>query len=152
MVGRVVAGRIVHPQTGEVLLDRGAIVTVEQAQETVAAGVESVFVRSPLTCELPFGMCAECYGKDLGRGEPVELGATVGIVAAQSIGEPGTQLTLRTFHTGGSPPAATSPPACRAEELFERARSRRARRSRPRSPARSRSSTGFTPRDNAWSR
>jgi DNA-directed RNA polymerase subunit beta' len=79
-----------------------------------------VFVRSPLTCELRFGMCGECYGMDLGRGERVELGAAVGIVAAQSIGEPGTQLTLRTFHTGGVAAGGditTGLP--RVEELFE---------------------------------
>ena len=77
-------------------------------------------VRSPVTCELQFGMCAECYGMDLGRGKRVELGAAVGIVAAQSIGEPGTQLTLRTFHTGGVAAGAditTGLP--RVEELFE---------------------------------
>jgi len=120
LAGRILAERVVHPQTGEVLLDRGGTITVEWAKALVAAGVETVFIRSPLTCELPFGMCAECYGTDLGRGEPVELGATVGIVAAQSIGEPGTQLTLRTFHTGGVAAGGditTGLP--RVEELFE---------------------------------
>jgi len=84
------------------------------------AGVEEVLIRSPLTCELQFGMCAQCYGMDLGRGKMVELGAAVGIVAAQSIGEPGTQLTLRTFHTGGVAAGGditTGLP--RVEELFE---------------------------------
>ena len=84
------------------------------------AGVDAVKVRSPLTCELIHGICAKCYGMDLGRGELVELGAAVGIVAAQSIGEPGTQLTLRTFHTGGVAAGGditTGLP--RVEELFE---------------------------------
>jgi DNA-directed RNA polymerase subunit beta' len=76
-------------------MDEAAVAGVE------AAGVEEVFIRSPLTCQLGQGLCQQCYGRDLGRGELVELGAAVGIVAAQSIGEPGTQLTLRTFHTGG---------------------------------------------------
>jgi DNA-directed RNA polymerase subunit beta' len=120
MVGRVVAERLAHPQTGEVLIDRGETISVERALDLVASGVEALFVRSPLTCELPFGLCAECYGLDLGRGEAVEQGATVGIVAAQSIGEPGTQLTLRTFHTGGVAAGGditTGLP--RVEELFE---------------------------------
>ena len=84
------------------------------------AGVDEVKVRSPLTCELIHGICANCYGMDLGRGKMVELGAAVGIVAAQSIGEPGTQLTLRTFHTGGVAAGGditTGLP--RVEELFE---------------------------------
>lgn len=120
IVGRILADKVVHPQTGEVLLERGEMITVERAQHLAAIGLEQVYVRSPLTCELPFGMCAECYGMDLGRGQMVELGATVGIVAAQSIGEPGTQLTLRTFHTGGVAAGGditTGLP--RVEELFE---------------------------------
>ncbi len=118
--GRIVAERVVHPQTGEVMFERGGLITPESAIELNESGVETIFVRSPLTCDLPFGMCAECYGMDLGRGELVELGATVGIVAAQSIGEPGTQLTLRTFHTGGVAAGGditTGLP--RVEELFE---------------------------------
>ena len=84
------------------------------------AGITEAFVRSPLTCELVHGICAYCYGTDLGRGEMVKLGSAVGIVAAQSIGEPGTQLTLRTFHTGGVAAGSditTGLP--RVEELFE---------------------------------
>ncbi|HMK09153.1 MAG TPA: DNA-directed RNA polymerase subunit beta', partial [Anaerolineales bacterium] len=120
IVGRILADRLVHPQTGEVLLERGDMVTVERSEWVAGSGVEQIYARSPLTCELPFGMCAECYGMDLGRGEMVEQGATVGIVAAQSIGEPGTQLTLRTFHTGGVAAGGditTGLP--RVEELFE---------------------------------
>jgi len=101
ILGRILAGPVMHPTTGEILLERGDMVDEEAAAGITEAGVEEVFVRSPLTCQLQQGLCQHCYGRDLGRGELVEMGAAVGIVAAQSIGEPGTQLTLRTFHTGG---------------------------------------------------
>ncbi len=117
---RVLAERVLDPRTGEVLAERGDVIDHELARRIVAAGVEEIKVRSPLTCELRHGVCAQCYGIDLGRGEMVELGAAVGIVAAQSIGEPGTQLTLRTFHTGGVAAGGditTGLP--RVEELFE---------------------------------
>jgi DNA-directed RNA polymerase subunit beta' len=120
LFGRVVAKRVADPQTGEVLLKRGDVIKLDVARMVDAAGVEEVFVRSPLTCDLQFGLCQECYGLDLGRGNMVQLGAAVGIVAAQSIGEPGTQLTLRTFHTGGVAAGGditTGLP--RVEELFE---------------------------------
>jgi DNA-directed RNA polymerase subunit beta' len=120
LFGRVVAKRVADPKTGEVLLKRGDVIRNDIARKIDAAGVDEVFVRSPLTCELQFGMCQQCYGMDLGRGNMVELGAAVGIVAAQSIGEPGTQLTLRTFHTGGVAAGGditTGLP--RVEELFE---------------------------------
>lgn len=117
---RVLAGHVVDEKTGEVLVEKDTLVTREIARNIQKSHVESVQVYSPLTCELEYGLCAKCYGLDLGRGEPVSLGATVGIVAAQSIGEPGTQLTLRTFHTGGVAAASditTGLP--RVEELFE---------------------------------
>jgi DNA-directed RNA polymerase subunit beta' len=120
VIGRVLADKVVHPKTGEILFDRGHMLHPPEAYQLDEAGVEEILVRSPLTCELQFGMCAECYGMDLGRGKMVELGAAVGIVAAQSIGEPGTQLTLRTFHTGGVAAGGditTGLP--RVEELFE---------------------------------
>ena len=120
LLGRVLAKAVADPETGEVLYRRRQVLDAEAAQQIEEAGVEEVMVRSPLTCELQFGMCAECYGMDLGRGKMVELGAAVGIVAAQSIGEPGTQLTLRTFHTGGVAAGGditTGLP--RVEELFE---------------------------------
>jgi DNA-directed RNA polymerase subunit beta' len=120
IVGRITAGRVVEPKTGEILLDRNEVITQEIALQLDRTGVEEVYARSPLTCELRFGMCARCFGMDLGRGQMVELGAAVGIVAAQSIGEPGTQLTLRTFHTGGVAAGGditTGLP--RVEELFE---------------------------------
>jgi DNA-directed RNA polymerase subunit beta' len=118
--GRVMAKRVADPESGEVLAKKNQLVDQDLAKKLDKSGVEEVFLRSPLTCELQFGMCANCYGMDLGRGRKVELGAAVGIVAAQSIGEPGTQLTLRTFHTGGVAAGGditTGLP--RVEELFE---------------------------------
>jgi DNA-directed RNA polymerase subunit beta' len=118
--GRVAAARIVHPETGEVLVERNQLIESDQVRRINNAGVEEVFVRSPLTCHSKRGVCVMCYGLDLGRGRLVEAGAAVGIVAAQSIGEPGTQLTLRTFHTGGvaaGTDITTGLP--RVEELFE---------------------------------
>jgi len=120
LLGRVLAKAVADPETGEVIYRRLKVLDAKAAKRIEVAGVEEVMVRSPLTCELQFGMCAECYGMDLGRGNMVELGAAVGIVAAQSIGEPGTQLTLRTFHTGGVAAGGditTGLP--RVEELFE---------------------------------
>ncbi|MFN2145251.1 MAG: DNA-directed RNA polymerase subunit beta' [Anaerolineales bacterium] len=118
--GRVLAKRVVHPETGEVLAERNTLLDKDITRKIENAGVENVFVRSPLTCEAKRGICGQCYGLDLGRGRMVEPGAAVGIVAAQSIGEPGTQLTLRTFHSGGvasSSDITTGLP--RVEELFE---------------------------------
>ncbi len=117
---RVLAAHVVDNETGEILVEKGTLATRDIARKIQRSNVDSVRVYSPLTCELEYGLCAKCYGLDLGRGEPVELGATVGIVAAQSIGEPGTQLTLRTFHSGGVAAASditTGLP--RVEELFE---------------------------------
>ncbi len=120
LYGRLAAERVVDPETGEVLAERDQVLDHELARRIAASGVSEVKVRSPLTCELIHGVCAKCYGLDLGRGKLVESGAAVGIVAAQSIGEPGTQLTLRTFHTGGVAAGGditTGLP--RVEELFE---------------------------------
>ena len=117
---RVLADHVVDQETGEVLVEKNTLVTREIARKIHRSNVERVRVFSPLTCALEYGLCAKCYGLDLGRGDMVSLGATVGIVAAQSIGEPGTQLTLRTFHTGGVAAASditTGLP--RVEELFE---------------------------------
>jgi len=118
--GRLLAERVIHPKTGEIIGDRNDLLTKELTQTIVKANVQVVKVRSPLSCELIHGVCARCYGIDLGRGKMVNLGSAVGIVAAQSIGEPGTQLTLRTFHTGGVATGGditTGLP--RVEELFE---------------------------------
>lgn len=120
LFGRRLAARVVDPLTGEVLGERDDMLDHERVRKISSAGVDLVKVRSPLTCELVHGICSKCYGMDLGRGTPAELGAAVGIVAAQSIGEPGTQLTLRTFHTGGVAAGGditTGLP--RVEELFE---------------------------------
>ena len=118
--GRSAAERILDPKTGEVLAERDDALDHDLVRLITTVGVEEVKVRSPLTCDLIHGVCSKCYGMDLGRGGMVEIGAAVGIVAAQSIGEPGTQLTLRTFHTGGVAAVGditTGLP--RVEELFE---------------------------------
>jgi DNA-directed RNA polymerase subunit beta' len=121
LVGRVAAGPVVHPETGEIIVDRGELIGDVQAELIEELGVADVYVRSPMTCEMVHGLCALCYGRDLGRGELVEVGSAVGIVAAQSIGEPGTQLTLRTFHTGGTAEERgdITHGLPRVEELFE---------------------------------
>lgn len=119
-VGRTTAKRVVDPDSGEVLLKKGEMVTLRKSRQVSETNVSEVYIRSPHTCELQFGLCQQCYGMDLGRGKIVGPGAAVGIVAAQSIGEPGTQLTLRTFHTGGVAAGGditTGLP--RVEELFE---------------------------------
>jgi DNA-directed RNA polymerase subunit beta' len=120
LFGRLLAYRVIDPATGEVLAERDDPLDHERVRKIVTAGVSEVKVRSPLTCDLVHGICSKCYGIDLGRGRMVDIGSAVGIVAAQSIGEPGTQLTLRTFHTGGVAAGGditTGLP--RVEELFE---------------------------------
>ena len=120
LFGRVLAQNVVDLKTGEVLAERGDLLDHDLVRRLTAADVPEVIIRSPLTCDLDHGICAQCYGMDLGRGKMVEMGSAVGIVAAQSIGEPGTQLTLRTFHTGGVAAGGditTGLP--RVEELFE---------------------------------
>jgi DNA-directed RNA polymerase subunit beta' len=120
LYSRLIAEPVIDPKTGEILAERDEMLGYENARRLVTSGVEEIKVRSPLTCELNHGICAKCYGMDLGRGKMVDIGSAVGIVAAQSIGEPGTQLTLRTFHTGGVAAGGditTGLP--RVEELFE---------------------------------
>jgi DNA-directed RNA polymerase subunit beta' len=120
LYGRLISERVIDPHTGEILAERDDVLDHQLVRLITSAGVTEVKVRSPLTCELTHGICARCYGLDLGRGKMVDIGSAVGIVAAQSIGEPGTQLTLRTFHTGGVAAGGditTGLP--RVEELFE---------------------------------
>ncbi len=101
IIGRIARETICNPITDELIVAENAIITDEAARKIEDLGIDSVTVRSPLTCESPMGICAKCYGMDMSTGRLVEEGMAVGIIAAQSIGEPGTQLTMRTFHTGG---------------------------------------------------
>jgi DNA-directed RNA polymerase subunit beta' len=121
LFSRLLAENVIDPTTGEVIGEYNDVINQELARKIAAAGVQEIKVRSPLNCELQHGICSKCYGLDLGRGAMVELGSAVGIVAAQSIGEPGTQLTLRTFHTGGvaAGGADITTGLPRVEELFE---------------------------------
>jgi DNA-directed RNA polymerase subunit beta' len=119
MTGRLAASRIVHPETGEVIVERDEEITETKTAEIIAAGVERVHARSPLTCQSRRGVCQKCYGRDLARGSIVNMNTAVGIIAAQSIGEPGTQLTLQTFHTGGVVGLDITSGLPRVEELFE---------------------------------
>ena len=102
VLGRVVARDVVAPATGEVVIEAGNLLDEQAVSELEAASIDQVLVRSPITCETRYGVCAQCYGRDLGRGHRVDKGEAVGVIAAQSIGEPGTQLTMRTFHIGGA--------------------------------------------------
>ena len=102
ILGRTAQEDILHPETGEVLVKKGKLIDEADVEVVEKAGVEQVKIRSVLTCECENGVCAACYGRDLARGNPVNIGEAVGVIAAQSIGEPGTQLTLRTFHIGGA--------------------------------------------------
>lgn len=120
LFGRMTAERVVDQDTGEVLAERDELLDHKLVRKIVSSAVNKVKVRSPLTCEMIHGICMNCYGMDLGRGKQVKIGAAIGIVAAQSIGEPGTQLTLRTFHTGGVAAGGDITAGLpRVEELFE---------------------------------
>jgi len=102
ILGRVAAVEVLHPETQQPIVAAGQMLDEEALDAIEAAGVDEVKVRTPLTCATRFGLCAKCYGRDLGRGGLVNTGEAVGVIAAQSIGEPGTQLTMRTFHIGGA--------------------------------------------------
>ena len=102
ILGRVAAIEVLHPETQDVIVEAGELLDEDGLDALEAAGVDEVKVRTPLTCKTRFGICAKCYGRDLGRGGLVNIGEAVGVIAAQSIGEPGTQLTMRTFHIGGA--------------------------------------------------
>jgi len=119
VTGRMAANPVVDPGTGETIVDQNEEIDEEKAREIVAAGITRVRIRSPLTCQSRQGVCQKCYGRDLARGRVIKLNTAVGIVAAESIGEPGTQLTLRTFHTGGVVGLDITTGLPRVEELFE---------------------------------
>ena len=102
ILGRIALNDIIHPTTKEVLVEGGRMIIETDVDAIEKAAIQSVQIRSALTCETRFGVCAKCYGRDLARGTLVNLGEAVGVIAAQSIGEPGTQLTMRTFHLGGT--------------------------------------------------
>ena len=120
IVGRYSNQKLLHPETKEVLIDKGALITERIADKIVGAGITKMEIRSVLTCRCTNGICQKCYGLNLATGNVVEVGEATGIMAAQSIGEPGTQLTMRTFHTGGVASAADITQGLpRVEELFE---------------------------------
>jgi len=102
ILGRVCIGDILHPDTQEVIIPHDTLLEEDHVDQIVELGIDEVKVRTVLTCETRYGLCAKCYGRDLGRGGLVNVGEAVGVIAAQSIGEPGTQLTMRTFHIGGA--------------------------------------------------
>ncbi len=119
LVGRYCIGDIVNPETNEVIAADGEMISSSAAADIVDAGITEVYVRSILRCHAKKGVCAHCYGADMASGKKVNVGETVGIIAAQSIGEPGTQLTMRTFHTGGIAGSDITQGLPRIEELFE---------------------------------
>ena len=102
ILGRVTAADVVNPETDETVIEAGSLLDEDAVDLIDALGIDEVRVRTPLTCDTRYGLCAKCYGRDLGRGSMVNTGEAVGVIAAQSIGEPGTQLTMRTFHVGGA--------------------------------------------------
>jgi DNA-directed RNA polymerase subunit beta' len=117
--GRVLAEDIINPKTGEVIVEKGKLVSKEDSEKIEKAGVDKIKIRTVVTCKTTRGVCQKCYGVDLGRGNIVEIGQAVGIVAAQAIGEPGTQLTMRTFHIGGIAGSDITQGLPRVEEIFE---------------------------------
>ncbi len=120
IAGRFTVSDVINPATNEVMVKGGEMITEDMADEIVSAGVEEVEIRSVFTCKSKTGVCAKCYGKNMSNNNPVQIGEAVGIIAAQSIGEPGTQLTMRTFHTGGIASTGDITQGLpRVEELFE---------------------------------
>ena len=119
IVGRYTIDPIVNPTTGEVIVEADSMIMEEQAEKIVAAGIEEVEIRTVLNCKTRHGVCSKCYGRNLATGKEVNIGEAIGIIAAQSIGEPGTQLTMRTFHTGGVAGGDITQGLPRVEELFE---------------------------------
>ena len=126
IVGRYTMGPVIHPETGEVIVDDDVMISDEMADKIVKAGIDKVYIRTVIQCHAKYGICAHCYGADLASGKPVNIGEAVGIIAAQSIGEPGTQLTMRTFHSGGVAGSDITQGLPRVEELFEARQPKRA--------------------------
>ncbi len=119
ILGRMAAAPIIDPVTGEVICDRNEELDEVRSKKVVKAGITQIYVRSALACQSQYGVCRYCYGRNLANGKLVDIGEAVGIIAAQSIGEPGTQLTMRTFHTGGVAGSDITSGLPRVEELFE---------------------------------
>ncbi len=119
LTGRYASEDMIHPHTGELLVKAGDLISEATAERVQKSGLERIMIRSALTCRAKIGVCAKCYGIDLALGEPCNVGEAVGFIAAQSIGEPGTQLTMRTFHTGGVAGDDITQGLPRVEELFE---------------------------------
>jgi DNA-directed RNA polymerase subunit beta' len=119
LIGRYARKTVKHPETGEVLVKENEMINEDIARAIVSAGIEEVWIRSAFTCNTRHGVCKKCYGRNLATGQDVEVGEAVGIIAAQSIGEPGTQLTMRTFHTGGVAGDDITQGLPRVQELFE---------------------------------
>ncbi|MBQ9534342.1 MAG: DNA-directed RNA polymerase subunit beta' [Clostridia bacterium] len=119
LTGRYPVSDVLAPKTGELLVSKDTLMTEADAKRVIAAGITEVQIRSVLHCRCRSGVCAKCYGSNLASGDPISIGEAVGIIAAQSIGEPGTQLTMRTFHTGGVAGSDITQGLPRVEELFE---------------------------------
>ena len=119
ILGRYTSKKVINPQTKEMICDKDTYITEAIADKIIAAGIEAVEIRTVLTCRTNHGVCKKCYGRNLATGNIVEIGEAVGIMGAQSIGEPGTQLTMRTFHTGGVAGTDITQGLPRVEELFE---------------------------------
>jgi len=124
ITGRYASQNIVHPETGELLIGRNKYISAQIAKSIANAGFKSIPIRTALTCTAEVGICRKCYGQNLATGEKAEVGESVGIIAAQSIGEPGTQLTMRTFHTGGVAGDDITQGLPRVQELFEARKSK----------------------------
>src|SRR5690625_2664633 len=119
LIGRTLFETVKHPETNQVIVESDTVITEDQAKQVIEAGIEEVTIRSAFTCNTKHGVCKKCYGRNLATGDEVEVGEAVGIIAAQSIGEPGTQLTMRTFHTGGVAGDDITQGLPRIQELFE---------------------------------
>ena len=119
IMGRYTANKVINPETKELIIDKNELITENIADKIIKAGIEEVEIRTTLTCRTEHGVCCKCYGRNLATGNVVEVGEAVGTMGAQSIGEPGTQLTMRTFHSGGVAGADITQGLPRVEELFE---------------------------------